>query len=49
MEAHTLELGSFTWRVTDWASKAKVDAVIVSETFTVGGLRWCVAAEGQIC
>lgn len=41
--ACTLELGSFTWRITDWASKAN-DEVVESETFTVGGMRWCVAS-----
>jgi hypothetical protein len=44
MAALVVSEGSYTWRVTDWASKANLDCV-ASETFQVAGKRWCAARD----
>ena len=36
------ELGSYTWRIKDWASHTR-DERLESIPFTAGGMTWCVA------
>ena len=36
------ELGSYTWRIKDWASHTR-DERLESIHFTAGGMTWCVA------
>ena len=38
MAAYITELGSYTWRVKDWASHAGDKKTLLSDVFEVGGL-----------
>lgn len=43
--AYVRQLGSYTWRIKEWSSKAYED-VLNSRVFAVGDTRWCAARRG---